>query len=181
LNELRLIRRIQRTGSREAADTLVRAYYDEIHAYLRKQVAQPETAKDLTQEVFISMLKTIHTFDPRRAGFRTWLYRIATNKAIDHYRSRAYHTQQLTLPLDEIDPASGQDFTLRFADEDFARRVCIFVGGLPAATQQVFRLHIFAGHTFAHIAQDLDCPESSIKTTYYRLLNLLRKEFGHDG
>jgi RNA polymerase sigma-70 factor (ECF subfamily) len=180
LNELRLIRQVQRHGSRAAADTLVRRYYDEIYAYLQKQLASPQTAQDITQETFISMLRTINTYDPRRASFRTWLYRIATNKAIDHYRSRTYHQQQHTVPLEKCGPLAEQDFTRRFADEDFARRVCDYVGGLPASTQQVFRLHIFAGHTFAQIAQMLSIPEGSVKTTYYRLLERLRKEFAAD-
>jgi RNA polymerase sigma-70 factor (ECF subfamily) len=178
LNELRLIKRIQRHGDRAAADELIRCYYDEIHGFLRKQVSHPENAKDLTQEVFISMLKTIAGYDPKRgAGFRTWLYKIATNKVVDHFRSRSYKSQSRTLSYDEIEPVSEEDFTEQLADSDFSQSVCEYVGGFEADTQQIFRLHIIGEYTFAEISAMLSLPESSVKSKYYRLIKQLRKEF----
>ncbi len=59
LDELRLIKKIQRNGDRAAADKLVRYYYDEIYGFVRKQVPNLDIALELTQEIFISMLKTI--------------------------------------------------------------------------------------------------------------------------
>jgi RNA polymerase sigma-70 factor (ECF subfamily) len=178
LNELRLIKRIKRHVDRVAADELIRSYYDEIHGFLRKQVSDPENAKDLTQEVFISMLKTIAGFDPKRgAGFRTWLYRIATNKVVDYFRSRSYKNGNRTLSFDEFEPVSEEDFTEQLADTHFSQNVCDYVGGFEADTQQIFRLHIFGGYTFAEISAMLEMPESSVKSKYYRLIKLLRKEF----
>ena len=83
MDELRLIKKIQRNGDRAAADELVRHYYDEIYGFVRKQVSNADIALELTQEIFISMLKTIGLYDIKRgAGFRTWMYRIATNKVV---------------------------------------------------------------------------------------------------
>lgn len=69
-DENRLIRRIK-LGSRKDTDKLVRGYYDEIFVYVFRQISDRETAMDLTQEIFISMLRTIHTFDRKKASFRT--------------------------------------------------------------------------------------------------------------
>jgi RNA polymerase sigma-70 factor (ECF subfamily) len=167
-----------RHGDRAAADELIRYYYDEIHGFLRKQVSHPENAKDLTQEVFISMLGTIAGYDPKRgAGFRTWLYKIATNKVVDYFRSRSYKSQSRTLSIDETLPVSEEDFTERLADTDFCKSVCEYVGGSPPDTQQIFRLRIFGDYTFAQISAMLEVPESSVKSKYYRLISRLRKEF----
>jgi RNA polymerase sigma-70 factor (ECF subfamily) len=175
--EQRLIRKIQKTGDRAAADTLVRMYYDEIYRFIRKQTSAGEAALDLTQEIFISVLKTINRYDPKRgAGFRTWLYKIATDKTVDYFRSRAARSVE-TLTLDEIAPIDESDFTARFENQDFVERVCAFVGNLPPDTQRIFRLHIFGEYTFAEIADHMSIPESSVKTRYYRLLGTLRKEF----
>ena len=84
--EQRWIRRIQRQQSQKDADALVRKYYNEIYAYAYRQVGSRETALDLTQEIFISVLRSLQTYDPSRAAFRTWLYRVATNKVIDFRR-----------------------------------------------------------------------------------------------
>jgi RNA polymerase sigma-70 factor (ECF subfamily) len=65
----------------------------------------------------------------------------------------------------------------RFEEGEFAERVNAFVGGLPADTQKIFRLHVFGGYTFADVAQATGLPEGSVKSRYYRLISLLRKEF----
>ncbi|QIB68552.1 RNA polymerase sigma factor [Aminipila butyrica] len=171
-----LIRRIQKKGDRKAADCLVRLYYEEIFRFIRKQTFDEEIALDLTQSSFISMLRTIAHYDPKKAGFRTWLYKIATNKTVDYFRS---HAGQLikVLPLDEVEPTVATDFTKQIEDAEFARKVEDFIARFPGDTQRIFRLHIFGGYTFMEIAEGLGIPEGTAKTTYYRLIHILRKEF----
>ena len=88
----KLVRRVQRHEDREAADILIRHFYREIYAFVYRQTGNEELAMDLTQEVFISVLLSIPGYDPNKGGFRTWLYRIASNKVVDFFRS-AYHRQ----------------------------------------------------------------------------------------
>lgn len=181
LNELRLIKKIRRNGDLTAADELVRHYYDEIYGFVRKQISHADLALDLTQEIFISMLRTIGYYDAKRGvGFRTWLYRIAANKVVDWYRSRTYRTMAHMIRLDEENTLDATDFTQQFEDSDFTERICDFVGGLPPDTQRIFRLHLFAKYTFAEIAAVVGLPEGSVKSKYYRLIRLLRKEFADD-
>ncbi|MFP3153526.1 RNA polymerase sigma factor [Lachnospiraceae bacterium ZAX-1] len=176
-----LIRKIQRNGDREASDCLVRLYYDEIFRFVRKQTSNDDTALDLTQDIFIGMLRTIAHYNRKKAGFRTWLYKIATNKTVDYFRSRTAHTVE-TLPIDEVEPVDETDFMRQVEDSDFAERVCSYLDGLPGDTQRIFRMHIFGGYTFQEIAQGMEIPEGTVKTMYYRLINVLRKEFsGYDG
>jgi len=175
-DEQRLIKKIQK-GDRASADALVRLYYDEIFGFIRKQTASEDVALDLTQEIFISLLKSINRYDPKKgAGFRTWLYKIATDKTIDYFRSHAARSVE-TLSLDDVEPIDETDFTKRIEDEDFTMRVCAYVGKFPADTQKIFRLYIFGGYTFAEIAEGLHMAEGSVKSKYYRLLNKLRGEF----
>ena len=175
--EIQLIRKIQKNGDRAAADTLVRGYYDEIYRFMRKQISDGDAALDLTQEIFISVLRSINRYNPKKgAGFRTWLYKIATDKTVDYFRSRSPRRVEI-LPIDDVEPIAAPDFTLRFEERDFSERVCEFLGTLPPDTQKLFRLHIFGEYTFAEIACQMDMPESSVKSKYYRLINLLRKEF----
>ena len=177
--ELQLIRKVQK-GNHAAADTLVRRYYDEIHKYIRKQTPNNEVALDLTQEIFISLLKTISRYDPKKgAGFRTWLYKIATDKSIDYFRSRAARITE-TLSLDDVEPIDETDFTTQIGNKDFAERVCKYLNNFPPDTQKIFRLHIFASYTFTEIAESMQIAEGSVKSKYYRLISKLRSEF-NDG
>lgn len=99
--DARLVRAIVRTGSRAKADTLVRAYYDEMLRFALRQITSAEDARDVTQEIFVAALRGLPGFDPRRASFRTWLYRIASNKAIDWLRSS--RSTSATVSLEELD------------------------------------------------------------------------------
>ena len=180
MDEIRLIKRIQRHGDRTAADELIRQYYDAIHGFVKKQIGDADIVLGLTQEIFISCLKTIARYNPKKdASFRTWLYKIASNKVVDYYRSRTYKegAKTLSIDADEIEPISEEDFTLKFEGGEFTERVCVYVGNLPPDTQKIFMLHIFGEYTFAQIAEALGLPEGSVKSKYYRLINLLGKEF----
>lgn len=168
------IRGIQRSRSRAALTALVERYYGEINRYLGRQLPDREIAADLTQEVFVAVLRHIDRFDPRRASFRTWLYRIATNKVVDHARKRRRWGPMGS--LDGFDVADPSDVAEWIVDADLARRAVATLGEQPARVQQIVRLKVFAGKTFAEIADVLDLPEATAKTTYYRGLARLRKE-----
>jgi RNA polymerase sigma-70 factor (ECF subfamily) len=177
-DETQLIRKIQKKGDRAAADALIRRYYDEIYCYIYRQTANKDTAMDLTQKVFLSMLGTIARFDSKRAGFRTWLYRIATNKTVDYFRSRTVQRSHvLALDGSELELLGEEDFTRRIEQADLMDQVMRYVNALPTEAQQIFRLKLYGEYTFAHIAELLSLPEPSVKSKYYRLLNTLRKEF----
>ena len=96
--ERRLIQKIKLFGSSKNADTLVRMYYDEIYYFVVRQINDRDAAYDLTQEIFISMLRSIGSYREKLASFRTWLYRIAENKVID-FRRRSI---RWTVSLDNI-------------------------------------------------------------------------------
>ncbi len=171
-----LIRRIQRYGSRKAADLLVRGYYEEIYVYICRQTGNREDAMDLTQEVFIAALQSIGGYDSKKSAFRTWLHAIAAHKVID--RRRAEH--MTFLPLDDDAVQEGPDELARLDDAELLRRIGVYVSGFDEETQTVFRLHVHDGCSFREIAESLDMPEASVKTKYYRLQKRIREEFGND-
>lgn len=82
--DLKLIKLIQKKGDRAAANTLVNLYYKEIYGYVFKQVSNRELSLDLTQEIFINIMKSINSFEEKKASFKTWVYKIASNKIIDY-------------------------------------------------------------------------------------------------
>jgi RNA polymerase sigma-70 factor (ECF subfamily) len=174
--EKRLISRIQRTGNRKAADELIRKYYDEIYIYAYKQISDKHTAMDVTQNIFISMLQSISTYDSKKAGFRTWLYRIGTNKIIDYFRRNSAERRRVT-DIGEYDIQDQMTFTIDIENRELLLRLQDYINSLDVNSQQIFRLKIFAEYTFTQIADVLSLPESTIKSKYYRLLKMIREEF----
>lgn len=174
--EQKWIVNIQRKQNKKYADLLVRTYYNEIFVYAYKQLGCKETALDLTQEIFISMLQSIKGYDSRKASFRTWLYRVATNKIIDYRRSREWKTPQM-IGLDEFDIPNESDFVRQFEQQELLSAIEAYICTVDSNYQEIFRLRFFGEFTLAEIASILYQPEATVKTRYYHLLKNLRKEF----
>lgn len=178
-DEIRLIHKIQKNGSKAAADALIRKYYDEIYIYVFRQASDKNDAMDLTQDIFISVLKTIGGYDHRKSSFRTWLYHIATNKIIDHLRHFTVVSKK-TIDADELDFVDEKDFTLHIETKFMLNKLQDYVNTLGIDIQQIFRLKFFGEYTFQQIADVLSIREPTVKSKYYRLLKQLRKEFSDE-
>lgn len=173
--EHKLIRRVQRYSDRVAADELVRFYYREIYAFAYKQTGNIDLAMDLTQETFIAVLQSIVYYDAGKAGFRTWLYRIASNKIVDYFRSAQYKRQSSMIDLESIVIPSEESVEESYMDEELKRQAVDAIAELPFDSQQILRLKVYAEYTFVEIAKVLSIPESTIKTKYYSALKQLRR------
>lgn len=168
------IRDIQKRGSRKAANQLIHAYYDEIYVFVYQQTGVKEDAMDLTQDIFIAVLHSLASFDPRKASFRTWLYRIATNKVIDARRKRTIQT----VPIDDMEPEDTSDFTSQIQDRTLLNQIESRISELDLLAQAVYRLRLYGDKSFPEIASILNEQEAAVKARYYRLMGRLRKEFG---
>lgn len=170
--EQKWIRDIVRRGSRKAADSLVRAYYDDIYAYVYRQTQNREDAMDLTQESFLAALRSLHAYDARKAGFRTWLYHIASHKVIDMKRR---HKVQY-FPIDDYEIEDERDFVEDIQNRELMREIEQLVSQMEPDVQEVFRLRVYGEYPFPEIAAVLSQPEAKIKAQYYRLAAKIRKE-----
>lgn len=175
-NEHILIRRIQRESDRESANKLIGLYYREIYAFLYKQVSLKELAMDLTQDIFISVLQSISGYDERKAKFRTWLYRIASNKVVDYFRSSAYKTSQHYISLESV--VIPQETTLEsdYIDQHLVVEILAELAKLPFETQQIVRLKVYSEQSFRDIACTLSIPESTVKSRYYAAIKSVREK-----
>lgn len=177
-DEDRLIRKIQKNADRKSADILIRRYYDEIYIYAYRQIGNKENAMDVTQDIFMSVLKSINSYDRKKSSFRTWLYRVSTNKIID-YRRRQNGTKGQAVLL-ENDFYISEDFESQIEERELVDEVEKYISGFDCAHQEVFRLKLFGGYTLKEISDILKLPESTVKTRYYRILKSVRKEFERD-
>lgn len=175
--ETKWIRDIQRRGSREAADCLIRTYYDEIYVFVYRQVGNKEDAMDLTQNIFLAVLRSLPSFDRKKASFRTWLYRIAANKVIDARRRACPGF----ISLEETELPDPENFAAQVQDRMLLDQIERYVSGLDPQLQAVFRLHLYGENSFPEIAAALGQTESAVKSQYYRLMGRLRKEFDPHG
>ncbi len=170
------IDKLKRRQRSKEADLLISKYYDEIYIYAYKQTFDKELAMDLTQEIFIAMLRSVEFYDSSKASFRTWLYKIASNKIIDYRRSRQSR-ELLLLDDGEFTVPCEINFEAVSENADLIARIEKHVSSFDALTQEIFRLRVYGEYPFAEIALITDLPEASVKTRYYRLVKNIRKEF----
>lgn len=173
--EEKLIKLIKTKGDKKAASELISIYYKDIYTYVFRQIKNQELAKDLTQEIFISVLKSIISFDGSKSSFKTWLYKISSNKIIDYYRSKYYRYTSLVEEIDNYDIVSSYDLEGDFQLKEEVAEVMDIVNTLSSNLQQIFRLKIFADMTFRDIGNLLELSESTVKTRYYSTIRKIQK------
>ncbi len=166
--DLPLIRRIRIWNDRSAAEKLVERHYREIYAYTYRQTLEKQLAMDLTQEIFISVLQSIGNYEEKKASFRTWMYRIASCRIADYFRSSAYRSRKMAAELsDESLPPQDGSLSARLEERDSANQVLKEIGNFDSTTQEILRLKLFSEARFPQIAQAVEMPESTVKSRYY--------------
>lgn len=184
-----MIRKIQKNRDREAAGELIDRYYREIYAYAYRQTGDRELAMDLTQDIFMAILQGIGSFDGRKANFRTWAYRVASNKITDYYRSRRHREKQLETALRETagDGAGGWDMGEAYDGEpaegdvlemllnrERIRDIMDVVMEFDMDWVRIFQKKCFEGYTFAEIAGEAGLSEGTVKSRFYKMLKKVR-------
>lgn len=155
-------------GDRAALDTLLRRHYDRVHAVCRRIAGSSRDADDATQEAMISIVRGIGRFDGRSA-FSTWIYRIATNAALDELRRRkrrpALHAVGDDAPPPEVvDPLAERRL------DGVVERISIddALAGLPEDFRAAVVLRDVADLDYAEIAEVLDVPVGTVKSRIAR-------------
>jgi len=167
---------VQNSAHGESANKLVKKYYKEIFAFVYKQSFDEQLALDLTQEVFIRMLQSISNFDPKRAAFRTWLYRIVSNHCIDYFRSKSFQAVKQTIYVEEIEIDGVDDVIEQVETKEHLVKVNELLLKFDSELQQIVRYKVFLELTFQEISSLMNLPESTVKTKYYAVIKKLRKE-----
>jgi RNA polymerase sigma-70 factor (ECF subfamily) len=148
-------------GDRAALESLLERHVDRIHALCRRVLGNDEDALDATQEALIAVVRGIARFDGR-SRFTTWLYRVATNAALDEARRRNRRPRPSEIDDDVLpvrDPASAIAARL---DVDAA------LATLPEPVRAAVVLRDLAGLEYAEIAEVLDVPIGTVRSRISR-------------
>ena len=121
------------------------------------------------------MLKSIDRFDDKKASFKTWLYKIASNKIIDSYRSTYYKYVTVVEEVyeDTLVNESGLEESLELKED--INEILDIVKTFNTNYQQIFRLKVFGDMTFSDIGSLLEMSESTVKTRYYSTIRKIKK------
>jgi len=161
-------------GDREALEELYLIHFDRIYSYLHVSVGNRHDAEDLTTQTFLKMLEKIGTFKWQSAPFSAWLFRIAHNLAMDHFRARRrwQPEEEVPEPPGEEEPSAELTAMQTIGRESMLK----LIDHLSPEQQQVLTLKFVFNLPNAEVAAILDKTEGAIKSLQHRALVSLQKQ-----
>lgn len=168
-DEQKLVERAARRDPKAFA-TLYDMYFTKIYNYIYHKSLRKDEAEDLTAIVFLKAWEAIEHFTWQGYPFSTWLYRIAHNQIVDHYR-----TNRVTLPLEFVERHdSGND---PFEAVERASVMVQIRGALKHLTheqQRVVMLRYFEGYSISEIAAVMGKAPDAIRALQHRAIRVLQ-------
>ncbi len=174
-----LIRRIAHSDA-EALAALYDRYSRLVFSLVRNMVGNPESAEEITLDVFTRIWERAVSYDVRKATVKRWIVTICRNRAIDVLRRRKRrlegHSPKWTdVPLDMLaDSRRGAEPTELAI---LQRQVTAAVAKLPGEQREVLALAYFQGYSHRQIAGELDLPLGTVKTRIRLAMDKLRHIF----
>ncbi|MCA1675064.1 MAG: sigma-70 family RNA polymerase sigma factor [Actinobacteria bacterium] len=158
-------------GDRAAFEELYRLHVDPIKRYLQIRVGDTHDAEDLTTQTFLKMLESIGRYNRRAVPFGAWLFRIAHNLAVDHFRAtrRWRPADEVPEPLGRHEP-SAEDKAL---DSLAHKRMLKLMNRLSGDQQKVLTLKFVLDYSNGEAATILGKSEGSVKSLQHRALDTL--------
>jgi RNA polymerase sigma-70 factor (ECF subfamily) len=167
-----------RAGDVAAGDALIRRFAKPLLRYLQRLVGD-DLAEELHQQTWLSVLDNLEKFDPaaphQGAGaFKSWLFRIATNKANDLWRSRGRERaakEGLRLVTEEAAPWAGE----RAEGAEMQQKLLAAMERLPENQRQILSLRYYSNMKFVDIAKLLGCPLNTALGRVHKAMIKLRQ------
>lgn len=153
-------------------EDLYREFLGRIYAYVRAQVGSAADAEDVTAQVFMNAYQAYPRFETRNATPAAWLFRIARNATLDHFRAQGRRDRlRRTIerePQAEEDPAGQAEERIQY------RALLARVAALPERQRDAISLR-HSGLSFDEVGTLLGCSEDAAKMLYHRALKSLRE------
>jgi RNA polymerase sigma-70 factor, ECF subfamily len=159
---------------RGALEELYLIHFDRIYSYLHVSVGNRHDAEDLTTQTFLKMLESINKFRWQSAPFSAWLFRIAHNLAMDHFRAARRWQPEEEVPEPDADESTSAE---EGAFESIGQKSMLeLIDELSGEQQQVLTLKFVFNFSNAEAATILGKTEGAIKSLQHRALVSLQKQ-----
>jgi len=149
-------------------------YLDRIYRFIYYKTWNKDTAEDITSDVFHKALTRISSFDAHKGNFSQWIYRIARNAVIDHYRTAKRH-----VPIEDVFDLGEEDHTVHEHDIRISmKHVEGYLRTLTPRQREIITLRIWEEKSYKEIAEIVDGTEDSVKMAFSRTMKELRQKCG---
>lgn len=152
-------------------------YYNEIFHYIRKQVDDTETAKDLTQDIFLKAYQKLHTYNEKKASMRTWIYRIAYNHVMNYFKSYYYKNKVMT-DISYFDNLTSDQDILDYAiKQESVKEVLLAMKScLNHKHLKIMNYYFFSDLSNNEISVELNIPVKTIRNVISLSIKKIQNE-----
>jgi RNA polymerase sigma-70 factor (ECF subfamily) len=186
-NDMELMLRV-REGDTECVSVLLDKHWDRLVAFIQRIVHNRAVAEELAQESFLRVYLSRERYEPT-AKFTTWLYRIATNRALNWIRDTRLESGQESLDATPIsgmrrqlrDPGAGVEHAIEIEQHRAILREQVreALESLPARQRRAVIMHRWEEMEYARIAVELGCTVPTVKSLLWRAYTTLRLRLQH--
>ncbi|MGP4069931.1 RNA polymerase sigma factor [Halobacillus sp. B29] len=172
MDDSKLVKEIL-SGSEAAAEVLTRKYYKMIYAFVYRKMQNKDLAYDLTQDIFIKMMNSLHTYSSK-GNFKSWLFTIAVNRCRDYWKS-SYHRYMRThseLPQSLTD--QQQNVSYIFDKKETREEIKKAVEMLPDYQKEALLLKYFHDMKIKEIGEVTSVKEATVKSRLKQGLKKLK-------
>lgn len=158
------------SGNPEKFGELYDLYIRKIYDFIYYKTHHKETAEDIASAVFLKAFEKIKTFDCSKGSFSSWVYQIARNSVIDHYR-----TKKVAINIDDVWDLSGcEDIARDFDIAQKIEKVEKYIQTLNSEQRDIVMLRVWQELPYKEIAEIMGKSEASCKMTFSRAMGELR-------
>ena len=148
-----------KAGEWDALSYLYSRYADDVCRFVQSIVRDRHEAEDITQNVFVKLMKAIQKYEEREVPFAAWIMRVARNAALDYVRSRRQ------IPVDEVRISEDDRDRTSF---EYTQALKAALAELPESQREVLVLRHIGGLSPTEIAERLGKTEASIQGLHHR-------------
>jgi len=151
-------------------------YFPKVYNFIYYRVLHKQDAEDITSAVFIKVAKHFDAYDPDKGSLSSWIFKIADNTLLDHFRSNS--SKGICGNIDELpDAALSVDFEgeARLIKDEALRELYMALSQLDGKTREIIAMKYFWEKTIRQIATEKQMNESTVSTMHNRGLDKLRK------
>jgi RNA polymerase sigma-70 factor (ECF subfamily) len=168
-------------GESRAFEMIVRKYQQPLLNYVGRMVGERELALDLTQDALVKAFVALRSYKPEYR-FNTWLFRIASNLLVDHWRKKKLPTTSISAPGPDADcpaidvPDDRPSVLERLEAAEARQKIETALAKIPAALREVFVWRHVSGLSYEEIAEIKDLPVGTIKNRVFQAKEMIRRK-----
>ena len=157
---------------------LMDKYQEKVYWVIRRMVIEHEAADDVAQETFVKVWKNIESFKGDSKLY-TWIYRIATNEALNHLRKKK---RRFFIPIGDIEHelSSSLDTDIYYSGDEIQLKLQKALLKLPEKQRLVFNMKYFEEMKFKDIAEVMEVSVGSLKAQYHHAVKKIEKFIKED-